>query len=243
MKEDFRSVEFAPGKTLSIETGRIAKQADGAVVVRMGDTMVLCTAVSSKEPTDKPFFPLTVDLRESFSAGGKFPGGFIKREGRPNDKEVLSSRLIDRSLRPLFPDGYRFDTQIICSVLSSDGEHDGDVLGGVGASAALHISDVPFAGPIAEVRVGRIDGEFIINPTISEMEESDIDMIIGGTAESVIMMEGEMEEISEKEMLNAIKAAHKSIKKLCEFQEELREEFGKEKRDFEPEPVDEDLKN
>ncbi|SHE41553.1 polyribonucleotide nucleotidyltransferase [Fodinibius roseus] len=243
MKEDFRSVEFAPGKSLSVETGRIAKQADGAVVVRMGDTMVLCTAVSSKEPTDKPFFPLTVDLRESFSAGGKFPGGFIKREGRPNDKEVLSSRLIDRSLRPLFPDGYRFDTQIICSVLSSDGEHNGDVLGGVGASAALHISDVPFAGPIAEVRVGRVDGEFIINPTLSEMEASDIDMIIGGTAESVIMMEGEMEEISEKEMLNAIKEAHKSIKKLCAFQEELREEFGKPKREFEPVPVDEDLQS
>lgn len=242
MKEDFRSVEFAPGKSLSIETGRIAKQADGAVVVRMGDTMVLCTAVSSKEPTDKPFFPMTVDLRESFSAGGKFPGGFIKREGRPNDKEVLSSRLIDRSLRPLFPDGYRFDTQIICSVVSSDGEHDGDVLGGVGASAALHISDVPFAGPIAEVRIGRVDGEFIVNPTLSEMEASDIDMIIGGTAESVIMMEGEMEEISEKEMLDAIKEAHRSIKKLCAFQEELREEFGKPKREFEPEPVDENLK-
>ena len=242
MKEDFRSVEFAPGKTLSMETGRLAKQADGAVVVRMGDTMVLCTAVSSKEPSDKPFFPLTVDLRESFSAGGKFPGGFIKREGRPNDKEILSSRLIDRSLRPLFPDGYTHDTQIICKVLSSDGEHNGDVLGGVGASAALHISDVPFAGPIAEVRVGRIDGEFVINPTMSEMKNSDVDMVIGGTAESVIMMEGEMEEISEADMLEAIKTAHESIQKLCAFQEELREEFGKEKRVFEPEPVDEDLK-
>ncbi|HET6528239.1 MAG TPA: polyribonucleotide nucleotidyltransferase [Balneolaceae bacterium] len=242
MKEDFKSVEFAPGKTLSIETGRIAKQADGAVTVRMGDTMVLCTAVSSKEPTDKPFFPLTVDLRESFSAGGKFPGGFIKREGRPNEKEVLASRLIDRSLRPLFPDGYRFDTQIICSVLSSDGQNDGDVLGGVGASAALHISDVPFAGPIAEVRVGRIEGEFVINPTMNEMEHSDIDMVIGGTAESVLMMEGEMEEISEKEMLDAIKAAHEAIKKLCAFQEELREEYGKPKREFVADEVDEDLK-
>lgn len=244
MKEDFRSIEFAPGKTLSIETGRIAKQADGAVVVRMGDTMVLCTAVSADEP--KPgqnFFPLTVDLRESFSAGGKFPGGFIKREGRPNEKEILSSRLIDRSLRPLFPDGYLCETQIICSVLSSDGENDGDVLGGVGASAALHLSDIPFAGPIAEVRVGRVDGEFIINPTISEMENSDIDMIIGGTADSVIMMEGEMDEISEREMLDAIKAAHEAIKKLCAFQEELREEFGNPKREFVPEPVDEELKN
>jgi len=244
MKEDFRSIEFAPGKTLSIETGRIAKQADGAVTVRMGDTMVLCTAVSAKEPNPgQNFFPLTVDLRESFSAGGKFPGGFIKREGRPSEKEILSSRLIDRTLRPLFPKGYRCDTQVICSVLSSDGENDGDVLGGFGASAALHISDAPFEGPSAEVRVGRIDGEYVINPTISELENSDIDMIVGGTAESVLMIEGEMDEVSEKEMLEAIKAAHKSIVKLCEFQEELRKEFGKEKRVFEPEPVDEELKS
>jgi polyribonucleotide nucleotidyltransferase len=243
MKEDFRSVEFAPGKTLSVETGRIAKQADGCVTVRMGDTMVLCTAVSAKEPKPgQDFFPLTVDLRESFSAGGKFPGGFIKREGRPSEKEILSSRLIDRTIRPLFPKKYRCETQIICSVLSSDGENDGDVLGGFGASAALHISDAPFDGPSAEVRVGRIDGEFVINPTISELENSDIDIIVGGTSESVIMMEGEMEEISEQEMLEALRAAHKSIVKLCEFQDELREEFGKEKRVFEPEPVDEDLK-
>ncbi|MGK7370419.1 MAG: polyribonucleotide nucleotidyltransferase [Candidatus Halalkalibacterium sp. M3_1C_030] len=242
MKEEFKSVEFAPGKTLSVETGRIAKQADGCVTVRMGDTMVLCTAVSAKEPKPgQDFFPLTVDLRESFSAGGKFPGGFIKREGRPSEKEILSSRLIDRTIRPLFPKKYRCETQIICSVLSSDGENDGDVLGGFGASAALHISDAPFEGPSAEVRVGRVDGEFIINPTVSELKNSDIDMIVGGTAESVLMMEGEMEEISEAEMLDAIKAAHESIVKLCEFQEELREEYGIEKRVFEPEPVDEDL--
>lgn len=243
MKEDFRSVEFAPGKTLSIETGRIAKQADGAVVVRMGDTMLLCTAVCEDEP--KPgqnFFPLTVDLRESFSAGGKFPGGFIKREGRPSDKEIISSRLIDRTLRPLFPDGFRCETQAICAVLSSDGEHDGDVLGGVGASAAMHLSDAPFQGPTAMVRVGRIDGEFVINPTLSELEVSDLDLIVGGTAESVIMIEGEADEISEKEMMEAIKSGHESIKKLCAFQEELREEFGKPKRDYEPEPVDETLK-
>lgn len=233
MKEEFRSVEFAPGKVLSIETGRIAKQADGSVVVRMGDTMVLCTAVSAKEPKPgQDFFPLTVDHRESFSAAGKFPGGFIKREGRPSEKEILSSRLIDRSLRPLFPKGYVNDTQIISSVLSSDGENDGDVLGGVGASTALHLSDVPFDGPMAEVRVGRVDGEFIINPTVSELENSDIDMIVGGTADSVLMMEGEMDEISEKDMLAAIKAAHDSIITLCEFQKELREEFGKPKREF-----------
>src|SRR5699024_423084 len=239
MEENFKSVEFAPGKTLSVETGRIAKQADGAVVVRMGDTMVICTAVSDKEAKEGlNFFPLTVDLRESFSAAGKFPGGFIKREGRPNEKEILSSRLIDRTLRPLFPKGYHHETQIICAVLSSDGENDGDVLGGVGASAALHISDAPFQGPSALVRVGRIEGEFVINPTLSELENSDIDMIVGGTAEHVSMMEGEMDEISEKEMLDAIKAAHESIKKLCAFQEELREAFGKEKREFVAEETD-----
>jgi polyribonucleotide nucleotidyltransferase len=236
MKQETRSVEFAPGKVLSVETGRIARQADGAVVVRMGDTQVLCTAVSAKEP--KPgqnFFPLVVDHRESFSAGGRFPGGFMKREGRPSEKEILASRLIDRSLRPLFPKGYLCETQIISSVVSSDGENDGDVLGGFGASAALHISDVPFDGPMAEVRVGRVDGEFIINPTLSELEKSDIDMIVGGTADSVLMMEGEMDEISEDEMLGAIKAAHASIITLCEFQEELREEYGREKRAFTPE--------
>ncbi|MDX1671836.1 MAG: polyribonucleotide nucleotidyltransferase [Balneolaceae bacterium] len=244
MKKEFKSVEFAPGKELSIETGRLAKQADGAVVVKMGETMVLCTAVSAEEAKPgQDFFPLTVDLRESFSAGGRFPGGFIKREGRPSDKEILSSRLIDRSLRPLFPDKYYNETQVICNVISSDGENDGDVLGGVGASAALHISDIPFDGPIAEVRVGRVDGEFIINPTISELENSDIDMIVGGTAESVIMTEGEMKEISEQEMLDALKAAHDAIKKLCEFQEELRNEYGQTKRVFVPEPVDEELKN
>jgi polyribonucleotide nucleotidyltransferase len=244
MKEEIRSVEFAPGKVLSIETGRIAKQADGAVVVRMGDTQVLCTAVSAKEPKPgQSFFPLVVDHRESFSAGGRFPGGFMKREGRPSEKEVLSSRLIDRSLRPLFPKGYLCETQIISSVLSSDGENDGDVLGGFGASVALHISDVPFDGPMAEVRVGRVDGEYVINPTLTELKESDIDMIVGGTADSVLMMEGEMDEISEDEMLGAIKAAHASIITLCEFQEELREEYGREKRAFTPESNPEKIEN
>lgn len=242
MNEDFRSIEFAPGKTISLETGRLAKQADGAVVVRMGDTMVLCTVVSAKEAKPgQDFFPLVVDLRESFSAGGRFPGGFLKREGRPSDLEVLSSRLIDRSMRPLFPSGYYNDTQIICSVISSDGQNQADVLGGFGASAATHISDIPFDGPMAEVRVGRVDGEFIVNPTIDELSNSDIDMIIGGTADSVLMIEGEMDEISEREMLDAIKSGHDAIRKLCEFQEELRKEFGKEKREFVPEEVDSQL--
>ncbi|MDR9364074.1 MAG: polyribonucleotide nucleotidyltransferase [Balneolaceae bacterium] len=244
MKEDFKSVEFAPGKTLSVETGRLAKLADGAVTVRMGDTMVLCTVVSAKEPKPgQDWFPLVVDLRESFSAGGKFPGGFIKREGRPSDGETLASRLIDRSLRPLFPDGYYNDTQVICQVFSSDGQNEADVLGAFGASAAIHISDIPFAGPMAQVKVGRIDGEFIINPTIDELKESDMDLIVAGTAESVIMIEGEMDEMSEAEMLAAVKEGHKAIVKLCEFQEELREEFGVEKREFEAESADENIES
>ncbi|TVQ67940.1 MAG: polyribonucleotide nucleotidyltransferase [Balneolaceae bacterium] len=233
MKEDFRSVEFAPGKTISVETGRIAKLADGAVMVRMGDTMVLCTVVSAKE--SKPgqdFFPLVVDLRESFTAAGKFPGGFMKREGRPSDGETLASRLIDRSLRPLFPYGYYNETQVICQVFSSDGQNQADVLGGFGASASIHLSDIPFDGPMAQVKVGRIDGEFVINPTVDELKKSDMDMIVAGTADSVLMIEGEMKEISEKEMLDAVKEGHKAIVKLCEFQDELRKEFGLEKREF-----------
>ena len=244
MKEDFRSIEFATGKTLSVETGRIAKQADGSIVVRMGDTMVLCTAVSAKEP--KPgqnFFPLTVDHKESFSAAGRFPGGFMKREGRSNEKEILSSRLIDRVLRPLFPKGYYNDTQVISSVISSDDENDGDVLGAVGASLALHLSDVPFDGPMGEVRVGRINSEYIINPTVTELKESDIDMVVGGTRDSVLMIEGEMDEISEIEMLEAIKVAHASIAKLCDFQDELRKELGKEKREFIPAKADETVES
>ncbi|HMB40651.1 MAG TPA: polyribonucleotide nucleotidyltransferase [Balneolaceae bacterium] len=244
MKAEFKSVEFAPGKTISVETGRIAKQADGAVMVRMGDTMVLCTVVSAKEAKPgQDFFPLVVDLRESFTAGGKFPGGFLKREGRPSDGETLASRLIDRSLRPLFPKGYYNDTQVICQVYSSDGQHEADVLGAVGASAAIHVSDIPYDGPMAQVKVGRVNGEFVINPTIDELKESDMDLIVAGTAESVIMIEGEMKEASEAEMLEAIKEGHKSIVKLCEFQEELRKEYGVEKREFTPEEKNEDLEN
>jgi polyribonucleotide nucleotidyltransferase len=244
MKAEFKSVEFAPGKTISVETGRIAKQADGAVMVRMGDTMVLCTVVSAKEAKPgQDFFPLVVDLRESFTAGGKFPGGFLKREGRPSDGETLASRLIDRSLRPLFPKGYYNDTQVICQVYSSDGQNEADVLGAIGASAAIHISDIPYDGPMAQVKVGRVNGEFVINPTIDELKDSDMDLIVAGTAESVIMIEGEMKEVSEAEMLDAIKEGHKSIVKLCEFQEELRKEYGVEKREFTPEEKNEELEN
>jgi polyribonucleotide nucleotidyltransferase len=243
MKEEFIEVEYAPGKVLGIETGRLAKQADGSVMIRQGETYVLCTVVSSREPKPgQDFFPLTVDYRESFSAAGKFPGGFMKREGRASEVEILSSRLIDRVLRPLFPKGYYNDTQVIASVVSADGENYADVLGGIGASTAIHISDIPFDGPMAEVRVGRVNGQYIINPTVQELEESDIDMVVGGTASSILMIEGEMKEISEAEMLSAIKEAHSAIQKLCAFQNELRSKLGKEKREFIPSETDESIR-
>ncbi|MCH8494875.1 MAG: polyribonucleotide nucleotidyltransferase [Balneolales bacterium] len=242
MKADFRSVEFAPGKVLSIETGRLAKQAHGSVVAKMGDTMILATAVGASEPRPgMNFFPLSVDYRENYAAAGKFPGGFIKREGRPSEKEILSSRLIDRTIRPMFPEGYFNEVQIMIQVISSDGQNDGDVIGGTAASAALLLSDIPFDEPIAEVRVGRIDGEYIVNPTVDDMKKADIDLTIGGTADSIAMVEGEMDEVSEQEMIEAIRVGHTAIIKLCEFQKELQKEFGKEKRTIEIEGKDEVL--
>lgn len=242
MKADFKSIEFAPGKTLSLEVGRLAKQANGSAVVRLGDTMVLATAVAAKEAREgQEFFPLSVEYRETYAAGGKFPGGFIKREGRPSEKEILSCRLIDRTIRPLFPTGFMNETQIICQVISSDGENDADVLAAVATSTALTLSDIPFGGPMAQVRVGRINDEFIINPTVSETHESDLDFTVGGTAESILMVEGEMDEISESEMIEAIKFAHQSIVKLCEFQVTLRESLGKEKWEFTPKVADPEL--
>lgn len=242
MKADFRQVEYAPGKVLSIETGRLAKQAHGSVVARIGDTMVLATVVGASEPRPgQDFFPLSVDYRENYAAAGKFPGGFIKREGRPSDKEILSARLIDRTIRPMFPEGYFNEVQIMVQVISSDGQNDGDVIGGTAASTALMLSDVPFENPIAEVRVGRVNGEFIINPTVAELKSSDIDLILGGTRDSVAMVEGEMEEVSEQEMIQAIRVGHTAIVKLCDFQLELQKEFGKEKRELVIEGKDEEL--
>ncbi|MEX0685977.1 MAG: polyribonucleotide nucleotidyltransferase [Balneolales bacterium] len=242
MKADFKSIEFAPGKTLSLEVGRLAKQANGSAVIRLGDTMVLATAVAAKEAREgQEFFPLSVEYRENYAAGGKFPGGFIKREGRPSEKEILSCRLIDRTIRPLFPNGFMNETQIICQVISSDGENDADVLAAVATSVALTLSDIPFDGPMAQVRVGRIDGEFIVNPTVTQIDESDLDFTVGGTAESILMVEGEMDEISESEMIEAIKVAHKSIVTLCEFQNELRKNVGKEKWEFSPKVTDAEL--
>ncbi len=222
-----QEIEYAPGKVLSIETGRLAKQADGAVVARIGDTMVMCTAVLAREVREgQNFFPLTVDYREKFCAGGKIPGGFIKREGRSTDKETLSSRIIDRALRPLFGDNFFNEVQIICSVISADDENDGDVIAGVGASAALLLAGAPFDGPIAEVRVGRVDGAFIVNPTIEELLSSDMNLVVAGKKDAIVMVEGEMDEVSEEDMLDALAVAHESIKKLCQGQIDLVKAFG-----------------
>ncbi len=239
-----REINLGQGKVLKIETGKMAKQADGAVVVSMEDTMILATAVAKKEvaPT-QDFFPLQVEFREKYSAAGRFPGGFVKREGKPSEKEILSARLIDRALRPLFPDGFYNETQIVASVISSDRTNDADVLGGVAASAALCFSDIPFHTPMAEVRVGRINGKFIVNPHTEELEQSDMDICIGGTKDTICMLEGEMHEISEADMLAAIKFGHEVIKKICAVIEEMTKECGKPKRPFAPLVLPDDLKD
>jgi polyribonucleotide nucleotidyltransferase len=230
------------GRTLRIETGKLAKQAGGSAVVRYGETVVLCTAVSAEEEKEGvDFFPLQVEYREKTAAVGKIPGGFFKREGKPSEKEVLSARLIDRPIRPLFPESFKFETQVICGVYSSDMENDADVLGAVGASAALVVSDIPFDGPIGEVRIGRINGEFIVNPTQTQLEQSDMDLVVAGTDDSIVMVEGEAKEASETDLLDAIKIAHENIKSLCKIQLELREECGKPKREVKPVEVNEEM--
>ncbi len=219
------------GKKLSFETGRLAKQADGSVMVRCGDTMVLATVVSAREPKEgQDFFPLQVEYREKVASAGKIPGGFFKREGRPTEKEILSSRLIDRPIRPMFPEHYVNETQLLVTVYSSDMEHDGDILGACAASAALMVSDVPFDGPIAEVRVGRIDGQFVINPIISSLSKSDMDVTVAGTADSIVMVEGESREISEADMIAALKFGHEAIRMLCAAQVDLAKKVNRAKR-------------
>lgn len=231
------------GKIFSIETGRFARQANGAVMVRYADTMVLVTAVAAEEAKeDQDFFPLQVEYREKTSAAGKFPGGYIKREGRPSEKEILSARLIDRPIRPLFPESFKNETQVIAFVLSHDGENDADVLGAIGASAALTISDIPFDGPMAEVRVGRINGGFVINPTHQDIKMSDIELVVAGTSDSIMMVEGESKEINEVELLDALKFAHDAIKKIIAIQLELRKEAGKPKRVVNVKETDAELK-
>ncbi|HKB87789.1 MAG TPA: polyribonucleotide nucleotidyltransferase [Ignavibacteriaceae bacterium] len=232
------------GRKFSIETGRFAKQANGAVMVRYADTMVLVTAVAAEEAKeDQDFFPLQVEYREKTSAAGKFPGGYIKREGRPSEKEILSARLVDRPIRPLFPDNYTNETQIIAFVLSYDGENDSDVLAATGASAALLISDIPFNGPIAEIRVGRVNGEFVANPTHQQLKESDLELVVAGTTDSIMMVEGESKEVGEADLLNALKYAQGEIKKLVDLQNELRAEVGKAKREVPVKEIPEGLEN
>jgi polyribonucleotide nucleotidyltransferase len=231
------------GKIFSIETGRYAKQANGAVMVRYADTMVLVTAVAAEEAkNDQDFFPLQVEYKERTSAAGKFPGGYIKREGRPTEKEILSSRLIDRPIRPLFPENFKNETQIIAFVYSHDGENDADVLAAVGASAALTISDIPFDGPAAEVRVGKLNNQFVLNPTLQQLKESDIELVVAGTVDSIMMVEGESKEISEDDLLSALKFAHDEIKKLVQLQVELKQEAGKAKKEINAASIDEELK-
>jgi len=230
------------GKIISIETGKIAKQANGSVMVRCGDTMVFVAATAAKEPReDIDFFPLSVEYKEKAFAAGKFPGGFFKREGRPTEKEILSARLIDRPIRPLFKEGYNNETQLVAIVYSFDGENDADVLAAVGASTALMISDIPFLEPIAEVRVGRVNGEYIVNPTNQQIEESDIELIVAGSETSIMMVEGESKEVSESDLLEALKIAHVEIKKLVELQKEFQAECGKEKMEVPEVEVNEEL--
>ncbi len=236
-------IDLGDGRSISIETGKLAKQADGSVVVRMGDAMLLATAVSAR--TSNPgvdFLPLTVDYREKFAAAGRFPGGFFKREARPSDSEVLTMRLVDRVLRPLFPDDYHAETQVMIQLMSHDENVMPDALAGLAASAALAVSDIPFYNLISEVRVARIGGKFVINPSREELEQSDIDMMIGASKDSVAMVEGEMKEISEAEMVEAIKFAHEAIKVQIEAQERLRAAVGSPAyREYEPEKEDESV--
>ena len=228
--------------TLSFETGKFAQQANAAVTVTYGDTVVMITACDNKSPYQKyDFLPLTVDYEERLYAAGKIPGGFCKREGRPSEREILTSRIIDRPIRPLFPSGYNYETQIIASVLSIDSENDPDIMALTGASCALSISDIPFAGPIAAVRVGRIDNKFTINPVGEELEKSDMDMVVAGSRDSIVMVEGKFSEIDESVVLDAIFTAHRALQPLIDLQLELVKEVGLEKRKFETRTFSQEL--
>ena len=235
-------IDLGDGRTITLETGKLAKQAHGSVVVQMGKAMLLCTVVSNYKQSDVDFLPLTVDYREKFAAAGRYPGGFFKREARPSDGEVLTMRLVDRVLRPLFPKDYHAETQVMIQLMSHDDEVMPDALAGLAASAAIQLSDLPFETPISEVRVARVNGEFVINPNRSQLANADIDMMIGASADSVMMVEGEMDECSEEEMADAIKFAHEAIKVQCAAQVALAEAFGKkETREYEGERTDDEL--
>jgi polyribonucleotide nucleotidyltransferase len=238
-----KTIDLGEGRKITIETGKLAKQADGSVVVKMGRTMLLATVVSAKEAKeDVDFMPLTVEYREKYASFGRFPGGFLKREARPSNYEILTARLVDRALRPLFPDDYHADTFVTIQLVSADKDIIPDSLAGLAASAAMTVSDIPFEGPISEVRVARIDGHFKINPTFEELEHADMDIIVGANLEHVMMVEGEMSEVSEQEMLEAIKFAHEAIKVQCTIQNEMAEELGVTKREYHHEENDQELR-
>ena len=239
-----KTITLGDGRTISIETGKLAKQADGSVMVRMGNTMLLATVCSAKDAAPgTDFMPLSVDYKEKFASSGRFPGGFLRREGRASDYEILVSRLVDRALRPLFPDDFHAETFVTVTLFSADGIDMPDALAGLAASAALAVSDVPFNGPISEVRVARINGEFVINPTFAQLEEADMEIMVAATLDNIMMVEGEMKEVSEDDLLNAMKVAHEAIKIQCQAQLDLMEAAGKSvKRVYCHEENDEDLK-
>jgi polyribonucleotide nucleotidyltransferase len=236
------SIDLGDGRSITIETGKLAKQADGSAVIRMGNAMLLATVVSARQASPVDFLPLTVDYREKFAAAGRFPGGFFKREARPSNEEILTMRLVDRVLRPLFPKDYHAETQVMLQLMSHDEDVMPDALAGLAASTVIQLSDIPFEYPISEVRVGRVDGAFIINPSRAQLAESDVDIMIGASADSVAMVEGEFDEISEEEMADAIRFGHEAIKKQIEAQVKLAEAVGKkETRTYEEEDHDEAL--
>lgn len=239
-----KTVQLPDGRTISIETGKVAKQADGAAVVRLGNTVLLATVCAAKDAVPgTDFMPLQVDYREQYSAAGRFPGGFTKREGKPSDNEILTSRLVDRALRPLFPSNYHAEVYVQIMLLSADGVDQPDALAGLAASAAMACSDIPFDFYISEVRVARINGEYVINPTFEQMKQADMDLMVGATKDNIMMVEGEMKEVSELDLINALKAAHEAIKPMCAVQDELNKELGKDvKREYDHEVNDEDLR-
>ena len=239
-----KTISLPDGRTISIETGKVAKQADGSAVVRMGNTVLLATVCAAKDAVPgTDFMPLQVDYKEQYSAAGRFPGGFTKREGKPGDNEILTSRLVDRVLRPLFPSNYHAEVYVNVMLLSADGVDQPDALAGLAASSAMACSDIPFDFYISEVRVARVNGEYVVNPTFEQMKEADMDIMVGATKDNIMMVEGEMDEVSEQDLIQALKVAHEAIKPMCIMQEELAKELGKDvKRKYEHEVNDEDLR-
>ena len=239
-----KTVQLPDGRAITIETGKVAKQADGSAVLKMGNTVLLATVCAAKEAVPgTDFMPLQVDYREQYAAAGRFPGGFTKREGKPSDNEILTSRLVDRALRPLFPSDYHTEVYVLIMLLSADGVDQPDALAGFAASCAMACSDIPFECPISECRVARVNGEYVINPTTEQMKEADMDLMVGATKDNIMMVEGEMNEVSEQDLIGALKAAHEAIKPMCELQEELMKELGTDtKREYDDEINDEELR-